>query len=228
MECGVNWERSKALTALKRDFLLEFFAQRQDFFLTGGTALSVFYLDHRKSYDLDLFTPQMVDWFQIDALLALICQRIGAEHRSVTKTPLFCRHELVRGQEKEIVDLVVEQVPQIEEKKNHFGQIIVDTPREIGINKICMLVSRSEIKDVIDLLFLSRQGFDVLANVTAAKRKEASLEPALLSYLLSQLHVAEMPSYLIQPISSGELTDFIANLKRELSEIAFRENGSGK
>ena len=28
------------------------------FYLTGGTALAEFYLGHRNSYDLDLFTPE--------------------------------------------------------------------------------------------------------------------------------------------------------------------------
>lgn len=40
---------------------LSFFAQLPDskiFFLTGGTALSEFFLGHRYSYDLDFFTGQ--------------------------------------------------------------------------------------------------------------------------------------------------------------------------
>ena len=50
----MNWEESKALTPLKRDFLKGFFDRGQSFFLTGGSALGIFYLQHRLSYDLDL------------------------------------------------------------------------------------------------------------------------------------------------------------------------------
>ena len=34
----MNWENSKAITALKRDFLKRFAARNRDFFLTGGSA----------------------------------------------------------------------------------------------------------------------------------------------------------------------------------------------
>ena len=54
----MNWEKSKSLTPLKKDFLKSFFNKNQDFYLTGGSALSIFYFDHRFSYDLDLFTDK--------------------------------------------------------------------------------------------------------------------------------------------------------------------------
>ncbi len=60
---GMNWEKSKALTTLKRDFLCAFFARNNSFFLTGGSALGIFYLQHRYSYDLD-FVIELVP--QID------------------------------------------------------------------------------------------------------------------------------------------------------------------
>lgn len=47
---------SKILTALQSNFLREFFDRTQEFYLTGGTALSAFYLQHRLSEDLDFFT----------------------------------------------------------------------------------------------------------------------------------------------------------------------------
>jgi predicted nucleotidyltransferase component of viral defense system len=39
---------------------------KDDFFLTGGTALSVFYLHHRRSNDLDFFTLKPIDLSEID------------------------------------------------------------------------------------------------------------------------------------------------------------------
>src|SRR5918999_3975854 len=44
------------LSALQWEFLSVFFQGAPPFFLTGGTALSAFYLGHRYSEDLDLFT----------------------------------------------------------------------------------------------------------------------------------------------------------------------------
>jgi hypothetical protein len=47
----MSWEDSKACTPLKRDFLRAWFALESRYFLTGGSALGLFYLDHRRSYD---------------------------------------------------------------------------------------------------------------------------------------------------------------------------------
>ena len=57
----MSWEESKACTPLKRDFLRAWFALETRYFLTGGSALGLFYLDHRRSCDLDLFTTDEVE-----------------------------------------------------------------------------------------------------------------------------------------------------------------------
>jgi hypothetical protein len=63
----MNREESRALTALKKDFLKAFFDRNQAFFLTGGSALGVFYLQHRLSYDLDFFTTdERIEWHLLD------------------------------------------------------------------------------------------------------------------------------------------------------------------
>ena len=49
----------KILTELQKKMLEIFFSVpelKEHFYLTGGTALSAFYLQHRLSDDLDLFT----------------------------------------------------------------------------------------------------------------------------------------------------------------------------
>ena len=48
------------LDPLQRDLIAAFFARTQRFFLTGGAALTGFYLHHRTTKDLDLFaTPDV-------------------------------------------------------------------------------------------------------------------------------------------------------------------------
>jgi len=46
------------ITKLQKEILFIFskLADSRIFYLTGGTALAEFYLGHRKSFDLDLFT----------------------------------------------------------------------------------------------------------------------------------------------------------------------------
>ena len=53
--------RPSRLTPLQRDLLDAFFAREQRLFLTGGGALAGFYLGHRTTEDLDLFTLPGLD-----------------------------------------------------------------------------------------------------------------------------------------------------------------------
>jgi len=52
-----------------------------DFYLVGGTALSYFYLDHRRSDDIDLFTPEEIwvdlSWTKIQQRLSTVKQELG-------------------------------------------------------------------------------------------------------------------------------------------------------
>jgi predicted nucleotidyltransferase component of viral defense system len=217
----MNWEKSKSLTPLKHDFLVSFFKKCQDFFLTGGSALSIFYYDHRHSYDLDFFTEKDIDWFFHERLFISIVEEIKAEYTTITKAPFFHRYEIRRGKHREIIDFVIEKIPQIDKIKNKFDIVDVDTPLEIGINKICTLLSRTELKDVIDLFFLVKNGFNVKENIEKAKQKDGGIEPAIISYLLSQFNVSKLPDYMIEKVTIKELEDFISDLKKLLAEISF-------
>jgi nucleotidyltransferase AbiEii toxin of type IV toxin-antitoxin system len=219
---GINWEKSKALTPLKKDFLKEFFAIENRFFLTGGSALGIFYFDHRYSYDLDFFTTDdNIDWKFFELNLRSICKKIQAQLEPVTKAPSFQRFQLKRGMEHEILDFVIEWVKQIDSQKNNIGGIQVDTLREIGTNKICTLLGRSEVKDVLDLYFLSKNGFDIVSNIDAAMKKDGGLDPATLSYIVSTVKIKELPDYLIEDVSLDDLNKFITKLKNDLAKIAF-------
>lgn len=217
----MNWEKSKSLTPLKHDFLVSFFKKSQDFFLTGGTALGVFYYDHRFSYDLDLFTLREIDWNFHERLFVSVVEEIKARHESITKAPFFHRYQLTRGKEKEIIDFVIEKVFQVDKEKNTFDMIKVDTQLEIGVNKICTLLGRTEMKDIIDLYFLVKNGFDIRENIEKAKLKDGGVEPAIISYLLSQFKISKLPDYMIEKVSADELEKFISDLKKQMAEIAF-------
>ena len=78
--------------------------------------------------------------------------------------------------------------------------INVDTLLEIGINKICTLLSRTEVKDLIDLYFLVKEGFDIKENIDKARLKDGGVEPAIISWLLSQFNIKKLPDYMIKEV----------------------------
>jgi hypothetical protein len=220
--CGINWEKSKAATSLKVDLLREFFSMNKSFFLTGGSALGMFYLDHRKSYDLDLFSTTDIDWHQLSNEMQFLCKKINAECTLITSAPTFRRYSIVRSEEKEIVDFVREMTPQVFSQKNVFGNIIVDVPIEIAVNKWCALYGRSEIKDIIDLYFLQHI-VDIWNAYDKVFIKEDGMEPSMLSYLLSTVQIKELPDYLNVQVSINGIKQFLDTVISFLNNKSFPE-----
>lgn len=96
---------NNALTNLQRDFLREFFRREHHFFLTGGAALVGFYLGHRETNDLDLFTLEN----EIENGFAIACAVAGqmnASLESIQTAPDFRRLLIRRGDEAVVLDLV--------------------------------------------------------------------------------------------------------------------------
>ena len=209
------------LTALQWDFLTTFFHGSPPFFLTGGTALSAFYLQHRFSEDLDLFTLDSEAFDRVPLYLADAAAKIGASAASLQTAPQFRRYKINRQGKSVIVDFVREVVPQISEAKNTFDGIVVDTVEEIISNKICTVVSRAEIKDYIDLYCLNRAGYPLENYLEFAQRKDAGVSPAMVAYLLSEVKLSKVPEFVIVPITVAELEGFFQALANKLAVGSF-------
>ena len=219
----MNWENSKAATPIKRDFLRAWFQEDQRFFLTGGSALGIFYLHHRYSYDLDLFTDQDVSTMEIRNLILRTATKIEAHCETLQTSPDFHRFQLQRGDEREIIDIVIDRAPQLEPVKNLIDGIRVDTIREIIANKLTTLVSRSEIKDLVDLYYLEKEGYDLLAAIPDARAKDGGWEPAIVSMLLNGIEITTLPEWLIRDLELQDLQDFLQRLRLATAELALPE-----
>ncbi len=150
------------LTPLQRELLEAFFRREQRMFLTGGAALGGFYFGHRTTEDLDLFAPPgAVELDDAAAELATAATTIGAVLVPGRKSPDFRRFSAQRGEEVCVVDLVIDRAPMIDPEKPRFGTVRVDSTREITANKICALIGRAEIKDLVDLERLLQSGAEL-------------------------------------------------------------------
>ncbi len=219
----MSWENSSAITPLKREFLKSFFAKEKRFFLTGGSALGLFYLQHRFSYDLDLFSSEHVEWIEIDGIMRLCTQDIGAELELLRDAPTFRRYRLTTADHSEIVDIVMDVSPQVDQDKPWVDNVQVDTLHEIMLNKITTLISRSELKDIVDLYFIEKEGFRIETYFEEAQQKDGGLDPSMISLLLDSVSVAELPDYMIKPLTLGELQTFVDDLKRRMALLAYPE-----
>jgi predicted nucleotidyltransferase component of viral defense system len=209
------------LNNLQNDFLREFFGRENRFYLTGGAALVGFYLGHRETNDLDLFTleNEIENGF---AIVRDVARALGASVESIQTAPDFRRVLVKRGDEAVVVDLVREYVFQLERDKREIGGIRIDSPEEILANKLCALLSRSEIRDLVDVRELEKAGFVLENALSVAQQKDTGLTPAQLAWVLNQIKFGDD---LIPPgnVSAIELEDYVHDLIARLKRLAFPE-----
>jgi hypothetical protein len=215
-----SFPRSGLLSGLQQDLLREFAAREQRMFLTGGAALAGFYFGHRTTEDLDFFAAPGLDLGEAARALEEAASAAGASLQAVRTFPTFRRFLARRGGETCVVDLVIDQAPMVVSEKDVREGVRVDPLREIAANKVCALVSRSEIKDLVDLKFLLGSGLSLDQALADAKQKDGAVDPATLAWILEQ--VAIMPDAALPGGTDAvELEQFRAGLVQVLRKLAF-------
>ena len=207
-----------ALDNLQKDFLHAFFAREHSFFLSGGAALVGFYFGHRETHDLDLFTldDAIDNGFR---LVNDVANELNASVESIQTSPDFRRLLVRRLDEAIVVDLIREYVFQIHHEKRLIDGIRVDAPDEIMANKLCALLSRSEIRDLVDLRELENAGFSLVEAITAAEKKDSGLTPAQLAWVLNEIRLGDNVQ-LPGGILVDDLRDYLQDLVDRLRRLA--------
>lgn len=200
------------LTELQRQLAHAFLSRARGFFLTGGAVLVGWELAHRTTDDLDFFTDSNDAMAVSDATLRGAAESLGATVTSLVGSPDFHRYVVQRGDESVRVDVVRDRTPQLHDKLERDG-IRMDSVEEIFVNKICALVGRSEIRDLVDLMALEERGLRVEDSLALAQRKDASATPATLGWLLSTLTIPEGPD-------RARLQRYAKDLERRMLALA--------
>ena len=151
--------------------------ENADFYLTGGTALSRGYLNHRYSDDLDFFINKAPDFkLQVERVVGAF-RKAGLEFDTGTVSESFIRMTVRKGQISVKVDFV-------NDVEYHYGEFKaadffhkIDSWRNILSNKLCA-ISRLEPKDVADILFTSKNfQFYWPEIIEEAKEKDLWVDP---------------------------------------------------
>lgn len=209
---------ASTLTPLQQTVLAEFFRREAGFFLTGGAALAGFHLGHRTTQDLDLFTPDdRLD--TAERVLAAIAADLGGAVEALTRAGDFRRWILRARNAAVVVDLVRDRVPALHREKPTVDGIRIDPADEILVNKLSALMSRSELRDLIDVRALEAAGFPVDTAMLEGTVKDASLTPAQLGWVLSQITIGESVR-LPGGVSSSDVREYLAQLIARLGRMA--------
>ncbi len=182
------------LSSLQGRILTILAGQQPPWTLTGGAALVGFHLGHRQTRDLDLFWHGLV---RLPALepMKLALEDAGIEVSILRRTPSFCTLRASAGAEVVLVDLVADPVPPIEppeQRGSPEASFLVDTPHEILVNKLNALLSRSELRDLVDTKALLELGGDLERALGDAAVKDGGFSPATLAWVLRDLPIAAL------------------------------------
>jgi len=168
------------------------------FFLTGGTALSRHYFNHRYSDDLDLFVNNCGQFQDIvDVVLNKLNDRnpflIEKEtlSRSENHTQLFVS-DMTAPAGRLKIDLVNDRAPHFGKNEKHTALGNIDSWENILSNKITALF-RFEPKDITDIWVIARnKKFDWKQIIREAKIKEAGVEPEEIFNIIKSFPIKEL------------------------------------
>jgi len=159
--------------------------------LSGGGALAGFYTQHRETRDLDLFWRTS----DLEAVHGDVSRRLasaGFTAEVLQSSPAFRRVRAARGADVVVVDLVADPVATVADPGDQqLGtvRIVVDAPHEILVNKLCALLSRSELRDLEDVRALLGAGLDLSQALGDAPKKDAGFSPLTLAWVLRELPI---------------------------------------
>jgi len=170
---------AQGLSPLQRRILELLAGVEPPWTLTGGAALVGFHLGHRTTRDLDLF------WHGNDRLEACIrrLEAAGLTVESVQRHPAFERLLVSDGDEREVAE-PVEAVEAPQRLGIGDTTVLVDTAHEILVNKLCALLGRAELRDLVDVQALLDHGGDLARAVADAPRKDGGFSAVTLAWVL--------------------------------------------
>jgi len=176
----------RRLYPLQNRLLRAFSDADTNFYLSGGTAASRGYLQHRFSDDLDLFVndePHFRLWAQrlVEASVRL---------PNITVNVLLQEERFVRFEARQ--EDVLLKVELVNDVPAHVGGVrldpvlgSLDSAENILANKLTALLDRQEPKDLADVWgFVCKLGLSITAAITGAQGKAAGVFPADIARVL--------------------------------------------
>lgn len=173
--------------------------------LGGGAALAGVYLGHRRTRDLDLFVHDREAHRALVSALPALATEAGVGIALVRDGGTFVRAVIDLGDEEPVdLDLIYEPAADLEPPPAAVEGVVVESLADLRASKLTCLLSRSEPRDLVDLLFLERAGHRPEVDLPGALAKDAGIDPGILAWLLREFPTSPMPMMLV-PLTPEEL-----------------------
>ncbi|GAB4202736.1 MAG: hypothetical protein Fur0023_08910 [Bacteroidia bacterium] len=205
--------------------ILNLFAQsplKEQFYWTGGTALSFYYLQHRYSEDLDFFSDYAYSYYELVKFIKAIEQNIN--DISITEQKIFERNVFIiaNKQHKVKLDFLHFDFMALDNRMT-WNNILIDSIKDIAANKTFAMMERHDPKDVFDIYFLIKQrNFTIEQLINLVKEKFSISFP--LTNFLDRALLSAKTLYNIKPFVLSENSDaIIGEIINYFEKLSFEE-----
>ncbi len=182
------------------------------FYLTGGTAASRGYLEHRFSDDLDYFVN---DDNRFGLWVERLIQALNKDWKCdvLMKEERFARLNLVQTNVSLKIEMINDVPARVGETQSHPILGRLDSAENILANKVTALLDREEPKDLADIWgFCCQKDLSLQAAITNAQSKAAGVFPADLGRVLCSVQKADWES--VRWIKAPLAETFISQLNQ--------------
>jgi len=190
---------------------------KERFYFTGGTALSVFYLQHRYSDDLDFFSNRPFDFNLALDFMNKVAVLLGG-HLLFSDKERVVVFQLMKDNQL-LIKVDFGYYPYLSLKEGRVEQgVVIDSLYDIAVNKLLTINQRREVKDFVDLYFLLQKDFsvwDLLYGVEAKFKMELDLIWLGSDFLKKSRGFTFLPK-MIKPLELSELQRFFRELALEV------------
>ena len=195
------------------------------FYLTGGTALSAFYLQHRLSYDIDLFTKnEEVDQKLTEAFLRKISSQLSIIHLKRSQFLGLVSFILVYTDGEELkVDFSYYPFPRIQ-KGTNLNKLEIDSVYDIAVNKLHTIFMNPRSRDYVDLYFIMQKyDYPLGKLILDAKAKfDWNIDKITLASQFVKVTDVDESSLVVIPFDKKIMEEFFLNQAKLLERDIFR------
>lgn len=211
--------QSEILKALSQNKFLV-----KNFYFSGGTALSEFYLHHRYSEDLDFFTKKELSFEAVRACLEEDFKKIGIsslEYREEASVKLF----FLRRGKREVVKTDFNYFPfEILDKGLVWKGLRIDSLLDITVNKLHTILTRGVARDFVDFYFIQEEKhykLDFLLK-NLQKKFSWSVDPLYLASRLRKVENLRDFPRMVKKIPKEKIIDYFLSLSGEQGKRIFK------
>lgn len=188
----------------------------KNFYFSGGTALSEFYLKHRYSEDFDFFTAKKISYEKIKKFLESDIKKNKVQivdYQMEEGADIF----FLKKKNKEIIKIQFCYYPfKIIKNPVEVGLLKVDSLLDITVNKLDTIITRGLARDFVDFYFIQKEKNYSLKYLLNCIRKKFFWPVDPLFFASSLIKVKEVSDYpkMIRSYSKEKMIKYFLDLAK--------------